>query len=95
MSVGRNEPCPCGSGKKFKQCCLGKAPAKDQRFARLMILVALLCVGGGVAVGFMSTPKNGIMTATASLLIIGMIMLIRKPPSSRGKGGGDQINFGR
>ncbi|WP_241650447.1 SEC-C metal-binding domain-containing protein, partial [Rosenbergiella collisarenosi] len=20
--VGRNEPCPCGSGKKFKQCCL-------------------------------------------------------------------------
>lgn len=20
--VGRNEPCPCGSGKKFKKCCL-------------------------------------------------------------------------
>jgi uncharacterized protein len=20
-SVGRNEPCPCGSGKKFKKCC--------------------------------------------------------------------------
>lgn len=20
--VGRNEPCPCGSGKKFKQCCM-------------------------------------------------------------------------
>lgn len=20
--VGRNEPCPCGSGKKFKRCCL-------------------------------------------------------------------------
>ncbi|MGL6311367.1 SEC-C metal-binding domain-containing protein [Aeromonas sp. 96A] len=20
--VGRNEPCPCGSGKKYKQCCL-------------------------------------------------------------------------
>ena len=20
---GRNEPCPCGSGKKYKQCCLG------------------------------------------------------------------------
>ena len=19
--VGRNEPCPCGSGKKYKQCC--------------------------------------------------------------------------
>ena len=22
--IGRNEPCPCGSGKKFKQCCMGK-----------------------------------------------------------------------
>lgn len=20
--VGRNDPCPCGSGKKFKRCCL-------------------------------------------------------------------------
>ncbi|MBQ1670212.1 MAG: SEC-C domain-containing protein, partial [Treponema sp.] len=19
--IGRNEPCPCGSGKKFKNCC--------------------------------------------------------------------------
>ena len=22
--VGRNDPCPCGSGKKYKHCCLGK-----------------------------------------------------------------------
>ncbi len=22
--IGRNDPCPCGSGKKFKRCCLGK-----------------------------------------------------------------------
>ena len=21
---GRNEPCPCGSGRKYKKCCLGK-----------------------------------------------------------------------
>jgi hypothetical protein len=21
---GRNDPCPCGSGKKYKQCCLGQ-----------------------------------------------------------------------
>ncbi|MDG2733454.1 SEC-C metal-binding domain-containing protein, partial [Vibrio parahaemolyticus] len=19
--IGRNDPCPCASGKKFKQCC--------------------------------------------------------------------------
>ena len=23
--VGRNDPCPCGSGKKYKKCCEGKA----------------------------------------------------------------------
>ncbi|WP_300458011.1 SEC-C metal-binding domain-containing protein [Desulfobacula sp.] len=21
VTVGRNDPCPCGSGKKFKKCC--------------------------------------------------------------------------
>ena len=24
IAVGRNEPCPCGSGKKFKRCCVPK-----------------------------------------------------------------------
>ena len=24
IKVGRNSPCPCGSGKKFKRCCLDK-----------------------------------------------------------------------
>ena len=24
QKIGRNEPCPCGSGKKHKKCCLGK-----------------------------------------------------------------------
>lgn len=26
--TGRNDPCPCGSGKKYKRCCLGKEPPK-------------------------------------------------------------------
>lgn len=25
MTVGRNDPCPCDSGLKFKKCCLRKA----------------------------------------------------------------------
>jgi uncharacterized protein len=24
--IGRNDPCPCGSGKKYKNCCMGKMP---------------------------------------------------------------------
>ncbi len=28
VKIGRNDPCPCGSGKKYKQCCLKKDQAK-------------------------------------------------------------------
>ncbi|WP_435016860.1 preprotein translocase subunit SecA [Tundrisphaera sp. TA3] len=27
--VGRNDPCPCGSGKKFKACCMKKEASAD------------------------------------------------------------------
>jgi hypothetical protein len=26
--TGRNDPCPCGSGKKSKKCCDGAKPAR-------------------------------------------------------------------
>jgi TolA-binding protein len=28
--IGRNDPCPCGSGKKYKKCCM----ASDEAAAR-------------------------------------------------------------
>lgn len=31
--AGRNDPCPCGSGVKFKRCCLGKAPSGPEEQA--------------------------------------------------------------
>lgn len=24
QNIGRNDPCPCGSGRKYKNCCAGK-----------------------------------------------------------------------
>jgi tetratricopeptide (TPR) repeat protein len=33
--TGRNDPCPCGSGKKYKKCCLPKqAAAQRQQVAQ-------------------------------------------------------------
>jgi SEC-C motif/Protein of unknown function (DUF2384) len=32
--VGRNEPCPCGSGKKYKRCCLEQQSASDSFWAQ-------------------------------------------------------------
>ena len=42
--LGRNDPCPCGSGKKFKQCCASK---KDRWSPAL---IAVLVVGAVLAV---------------------------------------------
>lgn len=35
MSTGRNAKCPCGSGKKFKLCCLPKAQTTGQRVVNI------------------------------------------------------------
>lgn len=29
FKVGRNDLCPCGSGKKYKKCCMTKAPPSE------------------------------------------------------------------
>jgi hypothetical protein len=29
MKIGRNAPCPCGSGKKYKKCCLKKETKEE------------------------------------------------------------------
>ena len=33
MKAGRNDPCPCGSGKKYKKCCLAKDQEASSRQA--------------------------------------------------------------
>ncbi len=34
--IGRNAPCPCGSGKKYKKCCLKKDEEEALRTSRLL-----------------------------------------------------------
>ena len=33
VKIGRNAPCPCGSGKKYKKCCLLPKAGKEQEYA--------------------------------------------------------------
>ena len=55
MSVGRNDPCPCGSGKKYKKCCLGKteaarrAPPAPPAELRLHSPLGSWCTQGAIA----------------------------------------------
>src|SRR5260370_1432417 len=32
--IGRNDPCPCGSGRKYKHCCLASQGAIDRAWER-------------------------------------------------------------
>lgn len=34
--MGRNDPCPCGSGKKFKKCCESKGSKRSIGHAEVM-----------------------------------------------------------
>ena len=43
--TGRNDLCPCGSGRKFKKCCESKTSSRRQSRV-LMIVVGLAIVGG-------------------------------------------------
>lgn len=55
--TGRNEPCPCGSGKKYKQCCAGKTDAKSTLATKwiAVVLGGLILVG---ALGFAASLSN-------------------------------------
>ncbi|MBW1850586.1 MAG: type I methionyl aminopeptidase [Deltaproteobacteria bacterium] len=43
--IGRNDPCPCGSGRKYKKCCLGKqhnfvpVNLKDQYYQKHKVIL--------------------------------------------------------
>jgi len=63
MRTGRNDPCPCGSGRKFKKCKLRNIckpehtcalpPAKplterERRRVQMNLAIALIYVGGAL-----------------------------------------------
>jgi tetratricopeptide (TPR) repeat protein len=67
--TGRNDPCPCGSGKKYKQCCLARdeaaaataraaqaaaAPARRPKFVSLF-------QGGGHGVDELTEASNAVV----------------------------------
>jgi hypothetical protein len=49
---GRNDACPCGSGRKFKRCCEGKTPSR--RSGRFLLIVVGGLMVAAIAVGFAS-----------------------------------------
>jgi len=50
MSIGRNDPCPCGSGKKYKRCCLEKGSESSLQYKIILGLVVFALLAGLVLI---------------------------------------------
>jgi hypothetical protein len=97
--VNRNDPCPCGSGKKYKQCHLGK-PLEEQQEAnrrhwRIPILLTVIAAIVGIVLAIVSEPGTGGIIFVSAMLFIGGYVVLRKPPPPSDQGGAPgAINFG-
>ena len=97
VDISRNDPCPCGSGKKFKNCHLGKeAELAPQSKARPIILIAsaLAALGLGGLVYSAKGAGPGIAVAIGGLMVVGIAMAVFRPPPPGAGGDPGAINFG-
>lgn len=73
--VGRNDPCPCGSGKKYKACCMAKevSPIKKKFTAKLIH-------GGGQQAAKEVPPQRVNLMERAFGEAISQVNQMDKPP---------------
>jgi len=95
MAINRNDACPCGSGLKYKRCCLGKPVATNSKHWKLVGLLALVLAGITAALWLMVSSNIGILSAALSVMVLAAIALFTDPPDSK-PGGSDPsaISFG-
>ena len=54
--AGRNDPCPCGSGKKYKRCC--EVGRQRGRNSRAMVFVVLAILAGAIVAAVSSLGED-------------------------------------
>ncbi len=108
-NLGRNEPCHCGSGKKYKQCHLredeslarlGKPKTDAEDYVAPSKVVPAVIGGVGLAAavgtGVAFGLETGFLFAIIGALVLGGYFLFRDPPPPRDDGGDPSgLNFGR
>ena len=55
--VGRNDACPCGSGKKFKACCESKRTGGLQN--RVILLLVAAAIVAAILAGVSNRRSGG------------------------------------
>lgn len=93
-SISRNDPCPCGSGLKYKKCCLktGGVKKKRKNMVALIVTAAVLVLAGAF---WLDAHKNlAELIALLGLMGVGAFMAFSDPPPPSEGGRPDVINFG-
>ena len=110
MAPSRNAPCPCGSGRKYKHCCLprqqgdpagllpqasnGAGQHVGPAVKRALVALGVALLVAGV-VGALRQPLDGLAAGLAVLMLVAAWFIVRSPPPSRGRDdGGATIDFG-
>ena len=93
-NINRNDPCSCGSGKKYKHCCLGAAASGFDRKARIASGIAAVALVIA-AILYATVGKDAaILVAALGLLGAGAWWLFSDPPGSKGPGDPGAIGYG-
>lgn len=110
MKTNRNDPCPCGSGLKYKKCHLGKALPGEETDAdatmgqdvqsaladRRVQLAIIAAVALSVGAGLWRGVYTGVVVGAACALgIIAWASFRNPPPPNPDAGDGAALNFGR
>jgi hypothetical protein len=59
LQAGRNKPCPCGSGKKYKKCCLARDEALVHEAAQRLQPAPVSVAPGAPAEASFAKPLSG------------------------------------
>jgi len=108
MKISRNAPCPCGSGKKYKQCHLGQPMPGEEgsteehaehraESKKTAIVLGLVGVVAAIGIGiWQNDVLTGLVVIAAWALGSAAYMSFRNPPPpNANQGDPAALNFGR
>ncbi|MDX9720354.1 MAG: SEC-C metal-binding domain-containing protein [Myxococcota bacterium] len=88
-NVQRNDPCPCGSGKKFKLCCLNKPLAEldDDPTSwptwKLYVIAQLIIIALSAAFWYAHFNRTAQVVGGVATLVLVLWAAFRRPPPVR------------
>ena len=107
MRAGRNDPCPCGSGKKYKHCCLEAdlraeaeavgSPEEGHADWRLAAGLAAAVVALAAAALALADRETATAVLLGGGLLAALVIVLRRAPepSGRSRDGHAGIHFGQ